>query len=429
MSEGRGPESGGGPVSSEAQLAAVLESISDGFYALDADWRYVIFNRAAEAYFGVSAERLLGRRMWDVFPQGIGTEFERACRAAMDRSEVSTFRTPSRLRPDRTVDLRIAPMPGGGVCVSLTDVTDRVRAENRSTEILESIGDAFYAVDADWRFTYVNRVAEAWWGLQREDLIGRPVWEALPQTVGGVVEAALRQAAETRERVRIETVSPVVGHWVDVAIHPTADGGISVFLRDIGERKRNEAARELLMREVDHRARNVLTVAQAVVQLTQASDMAAYKQTVVGRIGALARAQGSLASRRWEGALLSQVLAEELATVGPPGSFDLAGPDQLLSPEQVQPLSMIFHELATNALKFGAFAQAGRVAVSWDLDPDGALRLAWRESAACEAPPRRLGFGSKLIGELARQLGGEVRFDWRDTGVVVHLRAPRTQPA
>jgi PAS domain S-box-containing protein len=60
----------------------VLESISDAFYAVDADWRYVVFNRAAEAFFDVSRSEVLGREMWEVFPQGRGTEFERACEAA-----------------------------------------------------------------------------------------------------------------------------------------------------------------------------------------------------------------------------------------------------------------------------------------------------------------------------------------------------------
>ena len=155
----------------EAQLEAVLESVTDVFYALDKDWRYVVFNRAAEQYFGVPREVILGRVIWDVFQQGRGTEFERACRAAMSEGAATTFETHSALRPDRIVELRITPMRGGGVAVCITDVTERRQGEDtvraalaRSEEILESISDAFYAIDADWRFTYVNRVAETWVG-------------------------------------------------------------------------------------------------------------------------------------------------------------------------------------------------------------------------------------------------------------------------
>lgn len=300
------------PSETEARLAAVLESVSDGFYALDRDWRYVLFNRAAERYFNVSSKALLGKAMWDVFPQGRGTPFERACLAAMEEAETTVFETPSRLRPDRVVELRIAPMHGGGIAVTLTDITDR---------------------------------------------------------------------------------------------------------------KRNEAARELLMREVDHRARNMLAVVQSIMQLTRAGDVPRYKQIVMGRISALARAQGSLASRRWEGALVGEVLAEELATIGKVDAYHLQGPAVVLSPQQVQPFSMVVHELATNASKYGAFgAEAGEVHVDWSLTEEKVLRVVWRETGGPRVrAPTRKGFGSKLISDLARQLGGVASFEWAEEGLRFEL--------
>ncbi|WP_309646167.1 PAS domain-containing protein [Phenylobacterium sp.] len=308
------PPAGGepGPSQTEARLAAVLESVSDGFYALDHEWRYVLFNRAAERYFGVSASDLLGKVMWDVFPQGRGTPFDRACAAAMAGGETTVFETPSRLRPDRVVELRIAPMQGGGIAVTLTDITDR---------------------------------------------------------------------------------------------------------------KRNEAARELLMREVDHRARNMLAVVQSILHLTRAGDLAGYKQIVMGRINALARAQGSLASRRWEGALVADILAEELATVGKAEAWRLEGDAVLLPPERVQPFSMVVHELATNASKYGAFStETGEVEVTWSLTDADGLRLSWRETGGpVVQPPSRRGFGSKLIADLAKQLGGRADFDWTPDGLRFEL--------
>lgn len=417
-----------GPVlsSSETRLEAVLETISDGFYALDREWRYVLFNRAAEQYFDVSAADLLGKVMWDVFPQGLGTDFERFCRGAMDDGLTTRFETASRLRPDRTVELKIAPMRGGGVCVSLTDITERKRADARATEILENIDDGFYAVDSEWRYTYVNRRAEAWLGRPRTELIGKMMWEVFPQSVGGDIHAALYKAAAERRPVKLEAVSIVVGVWMDVSIHPTVDGGLSVYVRDIGERKRNEAARDLLMREVDHRARNVLTVVQSIVQLTHADDMARYKATVIGRISALARAQGSLANRRWEGAMLADLLAEELTAVGKPHAFSLDGPELMLPPERVQPLSMIVHELATNASKYGGFStEAGQVSVTWRKADGGALELTWREAGGPQVvEPARSGFGSRLISDLLRQVRGTARFDWDATGLSVAMSIP-----
>jgi two-component sensor histidine kinase len=154
--------------------------------------------------------------------------------------------------------------------------------------------------------------------------------------------------------------------------------------------------------------------------------MAAYKETVIGRISALARAQGSLANRRWEGAMLHEVVGEELATVGKPQAYQLRGPDVMLAPDRVQPLSMIFHELATNASKYGGFStEAGEVSVAWSIAFDGALQLVWREAGGPPArEPLRRGFGSRLIEDLLRQLGGTARFDWAETSLVVELTIP-----
>ena len=113
-------------------------------------------------------------------------------------------------------------------------------SHERNLEILESIGDAFYAVDADWRFTYVNRKAEEWWGRDRDHLIGASYWEEFPQAVGSIAYEAHQMAMRERQHVHCETISPILGHWVDIDIHPTATGGLSVYFRDIGERKRQE---------------------------------------------------------------------------------------------------------------------------------------------------------------------------------------------
>ncbi|HEX8532609.1 MAG TPA: PAS domain-containing protein, partial [Allosphingosinicella sp.] len=102
-------------------------------------------------------------------------------------------------------------------------------------DILESVSDAFYAVDRDWRFTYLNRKAEEWWGRRREELLGKVYWEEFPVAVGSEPYQAHLRAAETREVVRLEAMSPILGKWVDISIYPTGDGGLSVYFRDISE--------------------------------------------------------------------------------------------------------------------------------------------------------------------------------------------------
>jgi two-component sensor histidine kinase len=188
--------------------------------------------------------------------------------------------------------------------------------------------------------------------------------------------------------------------------------------------RRGAEARALLMREVDHRARNALTVVQSVVRLTEAADVVEFKDVVLGRVEVLGRAQTSLARRKWEGADLTEVVEAELSALAPEGRYAISGPPAVLPAEQVQAMSMMLHELATNAVKYGAWSAAeGRVEVAWTVR-DKALTLTWRESGGPEvSEPSRKGFGSRLIHQLAGQLGGEVRKDWRPEGLRVEVTA------
>ena len=170
---------------------------------------------------------------------------------------------------DLYFDASFVPVPRGdgtigGSLSTLFDVTGRVTARAMGAEraallereeagqrqiatILESISDAFYAVDADFRFTYVNRRAEEWWGLSRERLLGRSYWEVFPQALGSDSHEMHYRAMVGRQPVRYETISSIVGTWIDVALYPEAGGGMSCYFRDIEDRKAAEAEREELL--------------------------------------------------------------------------------------------------------------------------------------------------------------------------------------
>lgn len=207
------------------------------------------------------------------------------------------------------------------------------------------------------------------------------------------------------------------------------DGAVTHILsacRDVtGEvlERRSEAARSLLMREVDHRARNALTIVQSFVRLTTADDLDRFRETLDGRVASLARAQTSLAARRWEGGDLREVIESELAAMSPTGRYAISGPPVLLRAEHVQAMSMAIHELATNAGKYGALSVAGgTLSVSWTTAAEGGLRLTWAEDGGPPVlPPTREGFGSRLIVQLGRQLDGDVTFDWRPSGLLVEM--------
>ena len=203
---------------------------------------------------------------------------------------------------------------------------------------------------------------------------------------------------------------------------------IGVIL-DVTERKAAEERFQLLAREVDHRANNLLAVVQGTVQLSQAPSAAGLKDVLIGRISALGRAHQLLSEARWEGADLRRLVEEELLafSLGEASRVSIEGPDVALSPAAAQALAMALHELATNAAKYGALsASQGRVAVRWSRAADGPLRLTWTESGGPDvSPPSRRGLGTTILGRaLAGPLNGTSTLDWRPDGLVCELELP-----
>jgi len=203
---------------------------------------------------------------------------------------------------------------------------------------------------------------------------------------------------------------------------------------DITERKRDEERERLLSREVDHRAKNLLSVVQAMVQLTHAPSIPAFVDQVKGRIHALGRAHSLLAASRWSGAELAQLIAEEFAPFADDaGRVRLAGPAIALRPAAAQSMALMIHELTTNAAKYGALSSpTGQVEVRWEIAaPPGELRLCWRERGGPPvAPPTRFGFGlTHIRGSVERQLGGTLDLQWLPHGLQCRLSLPARQLA
>jgi PAS domain S-box-containing protein len=420
----------------EARLEAVLESISDGFYALDPDWRIAVFNRAAEKYFSVSCNEVLGRNLWEIFPQGIGTTYERFLRAAMDERKANSLETPSLLNPGHIVELRILPMRGGGVAVSLSDITERRQAEDalkaalaQKNEILESISDAFYAVDQDWRFTYVNSIAETWWKRSREELIGKRIWDEFPYAVGSALYDAHLQAARERSVARVETLSLIRHRWVDISVFPNG-AGLSVYFRDINDRKEAEERQGLLVNELNHRVKNTLATVQAIAaQSLRGAEVPEHvRERLIARLMALARANDVLVAETRLGGSV-RAIAEQMASPHGgegEGRFLINGPDVALAPRATVALALGLHELATNAAKYGALSSPeGKVTLDWDVDGQ-TLRLAWRESGGpLVSEPTVAGFGSRLLHRgLAGELNAEVKVSFAPTGLICEIAAP-----
>ncbi|MCQ4159571.1 PAS domain-containing protein [Roseomonas sp. GC11] len=210
---------------------------------------------------------------------------------------------------------------------------------------------------------------------------------------------------------------------------------ISGVVMDVTEAQASAERERLLAAEVDHRARNVLTVVQSLLRMSRADDPAHFVEAVRGRIGALARAHTLLSRERWGGSDLRSVTREAMPTGPGALAVTIHGPSLALAPHVVQPLAMVLHEMATNAQQHGALSAAGgRVNLQWRLDK-GDLVLDWTEQggpppALTAGSPAQIGLGLKVVeGTIRRQLGGSLTLDWRMEGLACQFRLPLARVA
>jgi PAS domain S-box-containing protein len=209
-------------------------------------------------------------------------------------------------------------------------------------------------------------------------------------------------------------------------------GDVAELTWAAAERARSDAAlkqaedtERLLIREVDHRAKNVLAVVQSLAQLTPFENKKQYVTALSGRIGSLARSHSLLSSNRWSGARLDVLLRQELEPYEAETECRLVigGPPVLIQAEAAQSLGLVIHELATNAGKYGALSTGrGALEVTWRWEPGRRLVLTWRETGGPPtAPPKRQGFGAILIANAGRQVGATIEQDWPAEGLVCRV--------
>ena len=199
-------------------------------------------------------------------------------------------------------------------------------------------------------------------------------------------------------------------------------------LADVTQRKQDEERLSLLMREVDHRANNLLTVVQGLISLSTGDRDPELRQVLLGRVAALGHAHKLLAEARWTGADLLQLAREELRPYGveTPGRIRLKGSRCSLAPAQAQAISMALHELATNAAKYGSLSVAeGAVSVTWTR-ADGVLVLAWEERGGPPIrPPTREGLGTRIMERaVGGSIGGKVAREWPAEGHRCRIEIP-----
>jgi len=309
--------------------------------------------------------------------------------------------------------------------------------------LFEQLPFAIYICDRDgFVLRYNHRAAELWGrspklGDPNERYCGsyqmyRPDGRLLPAHECPVAYV-LRTGVSVREaEVHIQRPNGSRGiALVDIEAVKDSDGNIVGAVncfQDVTERKQAEAREKILGREMDHRAKNLLALVQATVQLTQADTVEDFKAAIGGRLQALANAHSLLAESRWAGASLRSLVTEELApySLGGISRAQIDGPELVLEPKSAQTIAVVLHELTTNAVKYGALSvPAGRLLIEWSRD-ETELVIRWSEAGGpLVKPPRHQGFGTRVVGRVVQaELEGKLQVDWNPGGLVFELTIP-----
>ena len=323
------------------------------------------------------------------------------------------------------------------VVVDITARRRAIEAERRLAAIISSSEDAILGIDLDMTITDWNGGAEKVYGYTAEEVVGKSVTILIPEDR---VDEERRIVERIKAGDRVEPHDTVRRHKsgrdveVSLSVSPIYDAhgrivGASKNARDISARMESERVKNVLIAELNHRVKNVLATVTAIARQTfsRATDVELAAKTFDARLRSLARAHDLLTHGSWESASLDRIVRDALSPYLAE-RLDIGGPDTAVSPKLVVAMSMILHELSTNAAKYGALSvETGRVRVSWSIvyGESPKLLLDWEEIGGPSViPPDRKGFGTRLIeGLLTGELGGSVHSDYDPSGLRCHIEA------
>ncbi|WGF89259.1 chemotaxis protein CheB [Marinivivus vitaminiproducens] len=320
-----------------------------------------------------------------------------------------------RLRPYRTTDDVI-----DGVVATFVDITERRKTEEalrtseerlqRQTQLVELSRAPIFVWDFDGGIVEWNRGSEVLYGYTREEVIGKDKAQLLRSVVPGSSFAALRQGLLDE------------GMWRGEVEHRTKDGRTLIVeshlelvtmgehrlvlesTRDVTDQKRWAEQQMLLLNELSHRVKNILAVVAALSRQTfrPLGPENGLLPRFEGRLIALSEAHALLVDSKWQGAELKDLIDRQLKVHASAGRLMRDGPRVVLPPNLATPFALLLHELATNAVKYGALSDdRGTVRLEWRLDQRNdppVLTLTWEEVGGPPVdPPEHTGFGTRLI--------------------------------
>jgi PAS domain S-box-containing protein len=446
----------------------VLNDLPAAIYTTDASGRITYYNHAAATLWG--HRPILGESEWCgswklFWPDG----------RALPHGECPMAVAIKEKRPIRGVEA-IAERPDGsrvpfmpyptlllnafgdviGAVNMLVDISDRKRAEEatrRMAAIVASSADAIIGKSLDGVISSWNRAAEDLFGYSADEMIGKPVSLLIPpdrrDEEPDILDRIRRgEAVEHYETVRQRKDGSLVD--ISLTVSPVLDDegrviGASKIARDISERRRAAQQQQLLLREMDHRVKNLFTLASGLVALSARSATSTRElvAAVQDRLAALANAHALTISptthpdaRPQAGTTLHTLIRTITSPYEMRGDgatrVSISGPDLPLGGISVTSFALLLHEFATNAAKYGALSTAGgEVRISCREDVDR-FELDWEETGGpklTEAPDAE-GFGGLITrSTIEKQLGGSLSYQWRSDGLVIQMVVRRDRLA
>lgn len=434
-------------MSPESLLAAVVENSDDAIIAKTLDGTVLSWNRGAEDLFGWSAREMIGNSVRIIIPDDRQAEEDAVVRQIVGGQRVSAMHTVRLRKTGAPVRVSVTVSPvrdAHGRIVGASTIARDVGAlelarqqlaesERRFKMLADNISQLAWIADKDgWIFWYNKRWFD-YTGTTLDEMQGWG-WRAVHHVdhVDRVV-ARLQHSWDTGEAW--EDTFPLKGRdgqyrWFLSRARPIHDeaGGIVCWFgtnTDITEQRAQAESIQTLLDEVNHRSKNMLTLIQSLARRSAPGNEEFLKR-FVRRLDALAANQDLLVRRAWRRVAMEELVKAQLsfATDIAEGQIAIDGPALDVTARSAEVIGMALHELATNALKYGALTRAGgRVAVDWALHDDE-FTMHWRESGGPEVDaPTRVGFGTSVIRDIpAASLDAVATLDFAPSGLVWTLR-------
>lgn len=337
-----------------------------------------------------------------------------------------------------------------GITGIFVDITERVAAEEklrasetRLRQILDNTVALVGVMQPDGTLIEANRTALLAGGLSRADVVGKKFWDCFWWSYDPLIMAELQDAvalAATGQQVRYDTVVRVengVLMPLDFMLSPVLsdDGTVELLVPsglDISDRKRSEDQLAFVMREVNHRSKNMLAVVQSILRQMRPNEVGQFVRDFGARLRALASCQDLLVNSSDDSPDLATLVRTQLTYFANLSGdrLRISGPAMRVSSEVAQGLGMAIYELATNASKYGALSNTtGQIDIVWKTvaSTDGDMfALRWEESGGPKVvAPQQTGFGSVVLEDmLAMSLGAKTQIGFAPTGLVWTLECP-----